>query len=195
MTVLRASAVRPSPPARRIAFVAIGVAVAIALAVGLCGVLFLRAGALAAPYTPRVEDGYLTAPATLDDTDLPAIANLDAALLGALRDAAAAASSDGVSFEVTSGWRTARYQQWLLEDAVEDYGSVEVARQFVAAPDRSHHVTGHAVDIGPLDAQSWLIAHGAAWGLCQIYANERWHFELATDPGGTCPALRENAAG
>ncbi|WP_241245781.1 M15 family metallopeptidase [Microbacterium sp. 4R-513] len=156
--------------------------------------MFLQAGALAAPYAPRADDGYLEQPVSLDSPDA-AIANLDPALLSAMREAADAAAADGVSFEVTSGWRTRQYQQWLLEDAVEKYGSEEVALQWVAPPDRSHHVTGDAVDVGPLDAQSWLIDHGSDWGLCQIYANERWHFELATDPGGVCPALVENAAG
>ena len=56
-------------------------------------------------------------------------------------------------------------------------------------------MTGHAVDVGPLDAQFWLIERGAEWGLCQIYANERWHFEVATDPGGKCPALLPAAEG
>ena len=27
------------------------------------------------------------------------------------------------------------------------------------------------------------------YGLCQIFANERWHFELATEPGGACPPM------
>ncbi|MFH8249234.1 M15 family metallopeptidase [Microbacterium sp. B2969] len=195
MSVLRPSLVRSNPPGRRVAFVAVGAVVAVTLAVGLWAVMFVQAGVLAAPYAPRVDDGFLAEPVTLGDADVAAISNLDPALLAAVREAEAAASVDGVSFEVTSGWRTARYQQWLLEDAVKKYGSTEIALQWVAAPDRSHHVTGRAVDIGPLDAQSWLIAHGAAWGLCQIYANERWHFELATEPGGACPALLENAAG
>jgi zinc D-Ala-D-Ala carboxypeptidase len=41
----------------------------------------------------------------------------------------------------------------------------------------------------------WLIANGSRFGLCQIYANELWHFELATDAAGGCPALLPNAAG
>jgi zinc D-Ala-D-Ala carboxypeptidase len=39
-------------------------------------------------------------------------------------------------------------------------------------------VSGHAVDIGPADAAAWLSEHGAAYGLCQIYGNEPWHYEL-----------------
>jgi hypothetical protein len=194
MTVLPAPT---DPSARRAplaAFVAAGAAGAILLAIALWAVVFLQAGALAAPYAPRVADGYLEQPVALD-SGTPAIVNLDPALAAAIRQAADAAAADGVRFEVTSGWRTTQYQQWLLEDAVRKYGSAAVALQWVAPPDRSHHVTGDAVDIGPLDAQSWLIAHGSEWGLCQIYGNERWHFELATTPGGQCPALVENAAG
>jgi hypothetical protein len=40
-----------------------------------------------------------------------------------------------------------------------------------------------------------MIRNGARFGLCQIYANEIWHFELAADAQGSCPPLRPNAAG
>ena len=96
--------------------------------------------------------------------------------------------------QITSGWRAARLQQWLLDQAVQSYGSEATALELVAAPDHSHHVTGHAVDVGPVDAQYWLIRHGAQWGLCQAYGNESWHFELLTSPGGSCPPPRANAA-
>jgi len=45
------------------------------------------------------------------------------------------------------------------------------------------------VDIGPTAADDWLIQHGADYGLCQTFANEIWHFELATVPGGRCPDM------
>jgi hypothetical protein len=51
-------------------------------------------------------------------------------------------------------------------------------------------VSGDAVDIGPSDAATWLSEHGAAYGLCQIYGNEPWHYELrpdAVDQG--CPPM------
>lgn len=194
MTALPGPAAPAAPRPRLLAFVVLGGALAIALAVGLWAVVFLQAGALAAPYVPRTDDGYLDEPVSLDST-APAVARLDPALLAAVTAAADAAAADGVRFEVTSGWRSELFQQWLLEDAVDEYGSVEAALQWVAPPDRSHHVTGHAVDIGPLDAQLWLMEHGSGFGLCQIYANERWHFELATEPGGVCPDQVENAAG
>ena len=40
------------------------------------------------------------------------------------------------------------------------------------------HVAGMAVDIGSVDAMAWLSKRGAAYGLCQIYRNEPWHYEL-----------------
>ena len=39
-------------------------------------------------------------------------------------------------------------------------------------------MSGDAVDIGPSDATAWLSEHGAKYGLCQIYRNEPWHYEL-----------------
>lgn len=149
------------------------------------------------PYLPTPEDGHIPegTVVTPDDDDVPAIARIDPALLDALREAETDAAADGIPyFPVTSGWRTEAYQRWLFEDAIERYGSEEVARQYVATPERSTHVTGDAVDIGSLDAQLWLIEHGSRYGICQTYANERWHFELATEPGGVCPEMKADAA-
>ena len=116
---------------------------------------------------------------TVHDTDLPAIANLDPELLAAVQRAAADAAAEGEGeFLVTSGWRSPDYQQRLLDDAVRVYGSEAEAARWVARPETSRHVSGDAIDIGPFDATYWLSLHGAAYGLCQIYANETWHFEL-----------------
>ena len=60
----------------------------------------------------------------------------------------------------------------------------------MATPDTSAHVSGDAVDIGHSDATAWLSEHGAEYGLCQIYGNEPWHYELrpeASDHG--CPPM------
>ena len=62
--------------------------------------------------------------------------------------------------------------------AVSKYGSVEEAARWVATPSTSAHVSGDAVDIGHSDAEAWLSDHGAEYGLCQIYSNEPWHYEL-----------------
>jgi zinc D-Ala-D-Ala carboxypeptidase len=128
------------------------------------------------------------------DEHLPAIAKLDPDLRAAVQASAIDAEADGISMVVTSGWRTQRYQQKLLDDATYKYGSLEEARKHVNTPELSTHISGDAVDIGYTDADSWLSQHGARYGLCQIFANEMWHFELATEPGGVCPEQRENAA-
>ncbi len=60
----------------------------------------------------------------------------------------------------------------------------------MATPTTSAHVSGDAVDIGPLAATAWLFEHGTPYGLCQIYRNEPWHYELrpqAVDQG--CPRM------
>ena len=135
-------------------------------------------------------DGALPDGTTVFDDRVPGVANLDPDLLGALREAATDAADDGVEFFVDSGWRSPAYQERLLQEAVSKYGSEEEAARWVATPDTSPHVSGDAVDIGPSDAAAWLSEHGAGYGLCQIYGNEPWHFELrpeAIEHG--CPAM------
>ncbi|MET0455587.1 MAG: M15 family metallopeptidase [Mycobacterium sp.] len=129
------------------------------------------------------------------DVANPIVGLLDPLLLKAIQDATQAAAADGVDVRLTSGWRSKGFQQRLFDDAVTTYGSVDVARQFVASPEVSNHVLGRAVDVGPTAADEWLMRNGARFGLCQIYANEIWHFELAVDGQGVCPPLRPNAAG
>lgn len=123
------------------------------------------------------------------DVDDPSIGKLAPDLLDALQAAARDARRDGVRMQVTSGWRSRAHQQRLLDEAVQTYGSEEEARRWVATPDTSAHVTGDAIDVGPADAISWLSQHGTDYGLCQVFANEIWHYELATTPGGQCPEM------
>jgi D-alanyl-D-alanine carboxypeptidase len=135
-------------------------------------------------------DGVVPDGVTVFDDEIPAVANLDPALLGALRQAATAAAGDGVEFYVDSGWRSPEYQEQLLREAVSEYGSEAEAARWVATPNKSAHVSGDAVDVGPSDATTWLSEHGAEYGLCQIYGNEPWHYELrpeAIDHG--CPPM------
>ena len=135
-------------------------------------------------------DGAVPDGTTVFDDEIPGVANLDPALLGALRQAATDAADDGVEFFVDSGWRSPEYQDQLLHEAVSKYGSEEEAARWVATPNTSAHVSGDAVDIGPFDATAWLSEHGAEYGLCQIYSNEPWHYELrpeAIDHG--CPPM------
>jgi LAS superfamily LD-carboxypeptidase LdcB len=75
------------------------------------------------------------------------MAQLDPSLLDAIQDAARAATAQGVHLRISSGWRSKGFQQRLFDDAVGKYGSVEIARQFVASPDVSKHVVGQAVDV------------------------------------------------
>ena len=140
-------------------------------------------------------DGALPDGVTVFDDEYPGIANLDPDLLQAMREAATNAADDGIDFYVSSGWRSEEYQNQLLREAVSKYGSEKEAARWVATADTSAHVSGEAIDIGPLDATAWLSEHGAKYGLCQIYRNEPWHYELrpkAIDRG--CPRAYADTA-
>ena len=127
---------------------------------------------------------------TVFDDEVPAIANLDSDLLAALRRAATDAGNEGVQLKVDSGWRSPAYQERLLREAIAKYGSTQEAKRWVATPKTSAHVAGDAVDIGPPAAAAWLSQHGAAYGLCQIYGNEPWHYELRTEAvDHGCPGM------
>jgi zinc D-Ala-D-Ala carboxypeptidase len=139
---------------------------------------------------PGESDGALPDGTTVFDDEIPGVAKLDSGLLGALRQAATDAAGDGVEFVVDSGWRSRAYQERLLKEAIAKYGSRAEAARWVATPNTSAHVSGDAVDIGPTDAAAWLSEHGAQYGLCRIYGNEPWHYELrpeAVDHG--CPPM------
>ena len=127
---------------------------------------------------------------TVFDDGVPGVANLDPALLRALRQAATVAEGDGVDLFVNGGWRSPAYEEQLHREAVSKYGSEQKAARWVATPNTSAHVSGDAVDLGPSNATAWLSRHGAEYGLCQIYGNEPWHYELrpdAIDQG--CPPM------
>jgi zinc D-Ala-D-Ala carboxypeptidase len=128
--------------------------------------------------------------ATVFGDGTPGVAKLDPDLLGALRQAATDAADDAIEFHVDSGWRSPEHQNQLFREAVSEYGSEEEAARWVATAETSAHVSGDAVDIGPSKATAWLSQHGAEYGLCQIYGNEPWHYELrpeAIDHG--CPPM------
>jgi hypothetical protein len=135
-------------------------------------------------------DGAVPVGTTVFDDEIPGVVNLDPALLSALRQAATDAAHDGVEFLVNSGWRSPEYQEQLLREAVTKYGSEKQAARWVGTPNTSAHVSGDAADLGPSAATTWLSEHGAWYGLCQIYRNEPWHYELrpeAADRG--CPPM------
>ena len=133
-------------------------------------------------------DGAVPDGTTVFDDQVPGVAKLDPALLGALRQAATDAADDGVEFYVNSGWRSPEYEERLFDEAVAKYGSEQQAARWVASPTTSAHVSGDAVDIGPSGAAAWLSEHGAAYGLCRVYGNEPWHYELRPEAASHgCP--------
>jgi D-alanyl-D-alanine carboxypeptidase len=135
-------------------------------------------------------DGVLPDGVSVFDDRFPGVANLDPALLGALRLAATDAADEGVAFVIDSGWRSRAYQEQLLHEAVSEYGSEQEAARWVATPNTSAHVAGEAVDVGPSDAAAWLSEHGATYELCQIYGNEPWHLERRPDAiAHGCPPM------
>lgn len=147
------------------------------------------ADAAAADGAITEDDGVLPGGVTVSDGAYPGIARLAPALLDALRQASEDAGHQGVVIHVNSGWRSAEYQDHLLQQAVAQYGSEVEAARWVATAATSAHVAGEAIDIGSFDAVAWMSQHGDSYGLCQTYENESWHFELRTDAiSHGCPA-------
>lgn len=194
------------PAARRtLTFVAVGLVVVTAAIIGVVAhrsassstlsVTGIVSGVLGG--TRIAEDGVVTADdgvlpggVTVFDDEYAGVARLDPGLLGALRRAATDAARDGVQIFVNSGWRSRDYQNQLLREAVAKYGSESEAARWVATADTSPHVSGEAVDVGETDASAWLSRRGAGYGLCRIYRNEPWHFELRTEAvEQRCPPL------
>lgn len=187
-----------SQPARRI--VAVLILLATLAGVAGCGRLVSSSGAEQAVADDSAQqvhagarqgsgEGELPDGVTAFDDQYPGVANLDPALLEALRRASTDAAGDGVQLYVNSGWRSTAYQARLFDDAVSKYGSRAEAARWVATPATSPHVSGNAVDVGEWDAAAWLAKYGEQFGLCQTYLNEPWHLELrpkAVDHG--CPS-------
>lgn len=168
----------------------------LALLAGLAGCATASLAAPTAPETLGVEDGYVEYGETLSlDADVPAITNLNPTLRSALDAAAAAAAERGVVFTFTDAWRSVRYQQQLFDDAVLQYGSQQEALRWVKPATESAHVVGKAVDIATADAMDWLTRFGAEFGLCQIYANEPWHYEHIDGVTDQCPPQQLDSTG
>ena len=151
---------------------------------------FLHGGGSSASPSPR----QTTEPVPVAPTGVGDTSHLQPGLQRAVDRAIAAAAADGVELRVTSGWRSRAEQEQLFADAVRKYGSPELASHWVLPPDRSEHVKGLAVDVGPAAGARWLETHGVHFGLCRRYANEPWHFErLAAAKGSACPAMTSHA--
>jgi D-alanyl-D-alanine carboxypeptidase len=160
---------------------------------GLAAALGL-AGAAAAPLLATAEPGPATAHAPVVLASNDSTAGLDPALAQAYLAAQADASRAGVTLWITSGARSPEQQRAMWEDGLATHGSPEAARRWVLPPEESKHVSGDAIDVGPAAGAQWLEQNGSRYGLCRIYDNEWWHFELATAPGGTCPPRLPNAS-
>jgi len=130
--------------------------------------------------------GAIPAGTTVFDDGVPGVGKLDPSLRDALRRAA---NDAGIRFVVDSGWRSPAYQEHLLQEAVAKYGSQAEAARWVATPNTSAHVSGDAVDLASA-AAAWLSEHGSRYGLCRIYGNEPWHFELRPEASAQgCPPM------
>lgn len=146
------------------------------------------------PGTLSAADGLIPGAVSVFNDTYAGITRLTPSMLASLRRAAKAADEEGIAIDVTSGWRSKAYQQRLFNQAISEYGSAEAAAQWVARPGTSIHEAGDAVDVSGSAAQAWLVQNGGRYGLCQMYANEPWHFEwrpTAIDNG--CPASYANA--
>lgn len=188
-----------------IAAVALAVAVIVVLAVQQslsAASVTASSGAPGATGSPGQVTGSVIAPSEADgvirdgdqptvfETDRVAVGNLDPALLEALQRAATDAAADDVVLRVNSGWRSPALQERMLHDAVAQYGSAEEAARWVASASTSAHVSGDAVDLGPLPTLDWIAQRGWRYGLCQTYANEPWHYELRPDADEQgCPEM------
>ena len=122
---------------------------------------------------------------------------LDSMLATRFAAAKAIAHSEGVSLQLTSGFRSKEEQARLFADEIEKRGSEEEASKWVLPPDISHHPQGTAIDVNynfDRPSTKWLEINGYKFGLCRAYANEWWHFEALTSPGKKCPPMKINAS-
>ncbi|MFT3898904.1 MAG: M15 family metallopeptidase [Gordonia sp. (in: high G+C Gram-positive bacteria)] len=108
--------------------------------------------------------------------------------------AKAQADVEGVPLWITSGKRSWAEQDRMWRDGIREHGSPGEAQKWVLPPSRSTHVSGRAIDVGPRRGALWLERNGNRYGLCRTYANEWWHFEVATFPGTPCPPMLPSAS-
>lgn len=152
-----------------------------------------RASAKTSVAAPSTKPASTPKPSPANDINAPVTGttNLEPEMTAAWNRAEQAARADGVHVEIYAGWRSAEWQQVLFDRAVKKYGSKEAASRWVLPPDKSSHVKGIAVDVRPQAGAQWLERHGGDFGLCRMYDNEWWHFELVAEK--PCPARRPSA--
>jgi hypothetical protein len=85
----------------------------------------LTLGPLGGSDHPGATEGFIPDGASLSpfDTGHPAIANLEPELLDAVQRAASDARHDGTEVRISNRWRSASYHQYLIDLAVEEFGS------------------------------------------------------------------------
>lgn len=137
-------------------------------------------GANAAQVTVVVGDAEARARAVFEPSRVVPVAasgGMHPALQGAVGRLLAVA---GGAVSVVSGHRTQSEQEILWQDAVERYGSVEAADDWVARPGTSMHEMGLAVDLGgDVELAARLVAD-LGLPLHRPLPNEPWHFELTS---------------
>ncbi|MEX0409789.1 M15 family metallopeptidase [Aquibium sp. LZ166] len=81
---------------------------------------------------------------------------------------------------ILSGYRSFEHQEILWKKALKKYGTASAARKWVAAPGKSNHQRGTAVDLdygGSRKAESWVHGHAGEYGLYFPMKWEPWHIE------------------
>ncbi|OHC90427.1 MAG: hypothetical protein A2095_14000, partial [Sphingomonadales bacterium GWF1_63_6] len=122
----------------------------------------------------------------------------------ALKAMDAAARLEGVSFLISSSYRSYNYQKGVWDRSEAAYGKVQTARE-VAWPGQSQHQLGTAVDFGPIDdsfaltkASQWLVNSAVSYGFSLSfpegledvtgYRYESWHYRFI---GSKAAAIQE----
>jgi hypothetical protein len=87
---------------------------------------------------------------------------------------AAAASGDGITLFVVSGFRSDAEQAELF--------AAHPDPKWVAPPGTSLHRCATELDLGPESAYGWLAANAGRFGFLQRYPWEAWHFGFTAGP-------------
>jgi hypothetical protein len=90
---------------------------------------------------------------------------------------AAAASRDGVSLIVVSGFRSNAEQARLF--------AAHPDPRWVAPPGKSLHRLGTELDLGPASAYGWLAAHAPTFHFVRRMDYEPWHWGFTLNAGST----------
>jgi hypothetical protein len=92
----------------------------------------------------------------------------------AFDEMASAASADGVSLAVVSGFRSDAEQAALF--------AAHPDPRWVAPPGQSLHRCATELDLGPDAAYGWLAANAGRFGFVQRYSWEAWHYGFNVGP-------------